>query len=783
MSEYFSQIGLFWHFIEKLDECTRDAIDIEHIADDAARSSIEKELILFSLYNREFSARLEFYSNLEKDDRSRLKEKCGNFYVINSDVSCTLDSTLFNSPARPRFDFDHILFENNENSLIAYVDIADPEFSKFNKQLEKFCNENKAALILRHRDLRADTKDYLGGYGAELLVKNMEYKPIEDANSIQNSNEKDWNIEDLPFKALESVLNILPDWNKMTHILETLPLHLSEFSAVEYSSKTKEEAMMSAFQNSQLVGENIFLVNGHYLQPDFWTLLGTLRAEIDALENLKLLGIPHDAALSILEKSNLNLHAYKGEGGAFLKTGPSTGRIYINDLENDTKYARWTKNYQVFLMSYGRDLEQVARHFFNLILVADLREESGWHAIELVRQMYEFDWPVRLGLILLGNDPIANILTQAIKSLKNKEDELNSFLKDIDINLSYNQILKLFNQYCFDCDFDEEIGHTVTRSNNFCEESGICGPVKFILNGRVLDINVDVNDLEEFQNNLTVEIMKEKRQIMMFAMYGSLQPPLDTFFENVKYAKPVERINLEITQPSSDQIEVDDRSHDGFLVELNDLAKLVSFTVIANDDSDKKLVSDSFEMLRRFSHLALRVRYILNLNSIDEDWDKIMCFIMAINDRKKGNFDEFVCDYNTNDYRRLIIKPNTDLKSGVIVNGRYLKRHFIKSFRDLMIAHDVETQRLRVNEIFEELTKHISSNEISNIIEKSTQVILKHVKHLPYFAQYSSDPIPQTIRRKSVSRVIQSDSIRYFNVDLLLNPLSEKGQVLASLGK
>lgn len=62
----------------------------------------------FSLFNREFSARLELYSKLETEDRKKLSQKCETFYVINNKASCELDEELVKFEQAKIYEFDHV---------------------------------------------------------------------------------------------------------------------------------------------------------------------------------------------------------------------------------------------------------------------------------------------------------------------------------------------------------------------------------------------------------------------------------------------------------------------------------------------------------------------------------------------------------------------------------------------------------------------------------------------------------------------------------------------------
>lgn len=82
------------------------------------------------------------------------------------------------------------------------------------------------------------------------------------------------------------------------------------------------------------------MINNHEVSsPSFFNILKVARLELYRMKNLEKLKIPKETALKLLTEANHNMHSYSNKA-RFIKTAQSTGRIYINDLEKDTRYKK-----------------------------------------------------------------------------------------------------------------------------------------------------------------------------------------------------------------------------------------------------------------------------------------------------------------------------------------------------------------------------------------------------------------------------------------------------------
>lgn len=195
VSEYFADIGEFGEFLA--NDLT---LPLGELIDKVSRTPLEKDLIWSTLYNREYSPRLEFYALL----LNRTTANCKPFYIINSIHSCELLESL----AEPFVDFsstfDHVVREG-QGHIIAYLDISSQEFRETHEKIKNFCQKFGLKFIFRHLDRRENGNDHFGGFGVEVNMKNMEYQPTEDVSAEVIARPK-WDSELISVKTVAKAL-------------------------------------------------------------------------------------------------------------------------------------------------------------------------------------------------------------------------------------------------------------------------------------------------------------------------------------------------------------------------------------------------------------------------------------------------------------------------------------------------------------------------------------------------------------------------------------------------
>ncbi|CAG9313511.1 unnamed protein product [Blepharisma stoltei] len=767
MSEYFAEIGKFWYFIGKIEEIVGDRLNIDAIISKISRSEIEKKLINCSLSNREFSARMEFYSKLEEKDRAALKENCRDFYIINSAASCLLDKSLFATKEIDIYHFDHTMFKG-KNSVIAYLDISDIHFSEISLKIRDFCIKNNATYVLRHRDTRINEADHLGGYGVELQLKNhYESQLIAKDNNFK-------------FKALKKLVSMLPNWKRILKLLENFPENIPDLNSTKFSESFKKDSLSVTELNAKFKDEGVILINNHYVPAELFTVLSVLRAEYNAIEELKMIGIPQSTALIMLGNFNLRVHTDISVS-KHLKTGSSIGRIYINDLEKDLKYSEWQKKTSDFLSTYDVDLAKVAKNFYNLIAIVDLDKEIGWKGIKAVIYLYTKNYPVRLGFVFLGNPDLAFVMHQACKCLESNETSITDFFGKLEYNMTALEVHSLAKNYCETAEFEAIINSKKRLPTIICDNFRLCGPVHWILNGQVLEINFD----KHFDKTIIGELRKEKRNIMNAKVKGILRSPLTSYFENLTSEFPIERNHLNLLDGILNEEIYYGIPSFGYNFDFNGNSKLMTYVVFAGIN-DQALIFHTLKLFKEASYLKIRIRYIFNSNEMDDEWYKILCYIKFIHDENKKlnytgsvtDFEEFQCEYSLEYIKASFMKKIPELISGVLINGKMISKNEISSYLDLKKIYDLEIERSGLNNVQKLLQTSIKENKLDNAMEKASYILLRQLSHISYFASYASHPI--VFSKDFTKRVVNTNNI-YFNIDVLINPLNEKGRHLSSL--
>ena len=761
VSEYYSNLGLFWEFLSRLSESSSIW--------EVGRSQSEKKLIEASLYNREFSPKLEFLAALERTDRAGLTQDCNEFYVVNGKSTCMVDKQLLGTPIQNYLESDHV-FNPSENTLIAYLNISSPNFQETNLALKEFALENNCSYVLRHLNCRAEGKDTVSGFGGSLLIKDMEYKPLEDVNVQITSDSGNWNLENLPLKAVEATKSLLPDWKAMTDMMLNYPDYLETLSTTEVPPQVATDSMNNALSHFETIGSNRLVVNEHLVPIEFFSVLDLVRNQVGTLDRVTQLGIPSYKALRILQSINSAMHLHDTQPGV-LSTQKNTGRVYLNDLEKDKRYSKWPNRIEYLVFSSSMQLEKIASNTFNLILVADITSQTGIEAIKNLVEVYKEDWPVHLGVILQGGQHLVNLVLQAIKNLyKLDETYPTQFLSQLSADISFEEALSLYNTFCKECTYDEEYLQPYERCKHFCEVTGLCGPSQWILNGKVLSID------GEFMTQLYTQLVMEKRYVQVLAMKGVLSAPFSSFFEKAQHEKVVTRINTNITSQESNQVTLVEPS-EGVIFELNEAPKLATITVYKKHPGDH-LVKMAFETLQRFSHLPIRLRFL-----IEEFDEPEVCLLFTA--LETGTIEE-ECKYETHilfEYYRTI-QSKTPVENGVAVNSRFVGSESLLSFRDVHLLYETEVKRLNMSSVLSELEtletlETLEAPNTSDVLEKISFIGLSSIQHLSDFKSYDSKPIPESMWKESLSREIGEPET--FVAKVLLNPMSEEGQKLASL--
>ena len=505
------------------------------------------------------------------------------------------------------------------------------------------------------------------------------------------------------------------------------------------------------------------MINNQEIQPSVFEAFKTLRPEIQAVKNLKAIGIPPEKVAQVQTISNLNLKSYQNRAKA-VKMTLSTGRIYLNDLESDKRYRGITKSPEEFLFSYGSEIPPVALNFFNLILICDINQEYCFNSLENLLNLME-ELLFHFGVIFTGNQDLSTILLEGIRNLKKVNEDLPfEFLQAVKYGMSPEEAQEILNDMCPDCDLNLEYSYMGKRCQDFCDTVGLCGPAQLVLNGRVLDLSeVDLSNYEELKENLYYELMKEKRTVTTLAMRGYLEQNLELFFEKVNYMNTTERVNLGISAVSTGKIEIAEGipiSSVGW-----DAKEPEGFFYIVLTKNDLELVKTLLDFKERSSDLDLVAKVLFAFDeSIDGEWEDQLKMLPGFD---KENWEDLAKKHKE------VIENLKLCTSCVIINSRVIESEHFKNYRDFYIALETESSRLNVPQLLAVL-------EDSSLLEKAILRILQNSKLTKNFQSYRTPPFPSFLKTSVLTRSYSSKN-KLFDVQAVINIDSSEASKIVSI--
>jgi hypothetical protein len=124
------------------------------------------------------------------------------------------------------------------------------------------------------------------------------------------------------------------------------------------------------------------------------------------------------------------------------------------------------------------------------------------------------------------------LILEGIRNLRKIDDDLAiEFLTELEFGMSPERISFILRSYCNDCELDLEYSYSAKRCQDFCNTVGICGPVQFLLNGRLLQLeNKLTENYSSLEDAIGFELVNEKRNILGFGHARDSSAPFRSFF-------------------------------------------------------------------------------------------------------------------------------------------------------------------------------------------------------------------------------------------------------------
>ncbi|XP_076247159.1 UDP-glucose-glycoprotein glucosyltransferase isoform X2 [Calliopsis andreniformis] len=426
-------------------------------------SPSEIALLKLGLSLRIYSARVEMFTQMAENKNISTLD-CYNIINVGEKFTCSLEELeeLINHGTwlnPDTYSVDHrYISSQSEKLIILYGQIGTPNFSDFHNRLKDLAKTKGINYVLRHylKD-RVDQNVRLSGYGVELQMKSTEYKATDDSDIKDNAGKdsetssdsmeeidginfmtlknlypdkqteldkmqthlletsheigalKVWQFQELSHQAAERIMNSPTNEaiNVLTDISQNFPMQAKSLIRTKVNSEMKKEmklnqAIFSSSLNIQPTDTALF-INGLFFDletVDVLSLLESLRNELRVMESLRKIGFSNKK-MSKLLALDLSTNMDKQEFAMDIR---DSAIIWVNDIEQDSTYARWSSSLTELLRpTFPGMLRNIRRNLYNLVLIIDPLSEESTPLITLAQSLYLHSAPLRVGFVFVTN--------------------------------------------------------------------------------------------------------------------------------------------------------------------------------------------------------------------------------------------------------------------------------------------------------------------------------------------------------------------------------------------
>lgn len=421
-------------------------------------------LLKLGLSLRIYSARVEMFTQMAENKRVSSLD-CYNIINVGEEFTCSLEELeelvsreTWSNPDTYSVDHRYHASQQSDKVIILYGQIGTPKFSDFHDKLKNIAETKGINYILRHylKD-RADQTVRLSGYGVELQMKSTEYKATDDSDIKDNADKdsetssdsmeeidginfvtlknlypdkqveldklqthlletsheigalKVWQFQELSHQAAERIMNSPTNEaiTVLTDISQNFPMQAKSLIRTKVNNEMKKEmklnqAIFSSNLNIQPTDTALF-VNGLFFDleaVDVLSLLESLRSELRVMESLRKIGFSNKKMDKLLAL-DLSTNMDKQEFAMDIR---DSAVIWLNDIERDSTYARWSSSLTELLRpTFPGMLRNIRRNLYNLVLIVDPLSGESTPLITLAQSLYLHSAPLRVGFVFLTN--------------------------------------------------------------------------------------------------------------------------------------------------------------------------------------------------------------------------------------------------------------------------------------------------------------------------------------------------------------------------------------------
>ncbi|XP_047173369.1 UDP-glucose:glycoprotein glucosyltransferase [Vigna umbellata] len=384
------------------------------------------------------------------------------------------------------FDFDHVHFDSSVGSPVAilYGALGTVCFKEFHTALVGAAKEGKVNYILRPvlpggcetnfghcGSIGASESVNLGGYGVELVFKNMEYKAMDDSTikkgvTLEDPRTDDlsqevrgfifskilerkpeltneimtfrdyllsstvsdtldvWELKDLGHQTVQRIVRASDPLQSMQDINQNFPNIVSSLSRMKLDDSVQDE--ITANQRMIPPGKSLMAINGALVNVedvDLYLLIDLVHQDLLLADQFSKLKIPSSVVRKLL--STLP----PSESSMFRVDFRTTQVHYLNNLEEDAKYKRWRSNLNEILMPvFPGQLRHIRKNLFHAVFVLDPGTTCGLESIDMIISLYESDFPVRFGIVLYSSKYILQLENYSAKEDRDKFEDISDMI-------------------------------------------------------------------------------------------------------------------------------------------------------------------------------------------------------------------------------------------------------------------------------------------------------------------------------------------------------------------
>ena len=302
----------------------------------------------------------------------------------------------------------------------------------------------------------------------------MKQQLLDEANELAPL--KVWQLQELSLQAAERIITSSKEEaiRMMAHLSQNFPVLARSLVRTTVRQELKDEVRKNQQRfvhelNLQPAETGLF-INGQYFNlemVDMFTLFDQIRDELKLVEGLHKIGVPSQHVSSLL---SLDLTPPTQQYAIDIR---DSAVIYINDIEKDPQYKRWSANIQELLRpAYPGMLRSIRRNMYHMVLVVDPTKRESRSIIKLAESFYVHNAPLRIGIVLAvnadpnltGRDDVGVAVLNAFNFVSQRTNAYDglSFITDLfalagDSDVSIKDVEKLLHSK-YKADLEEVLG-------------------------------------------------------------------------------------------------------------------------------------------------------------------------------------------------------------------------------------------------------------------------------------------------------------------------------------